>query len=247
MLALSDEDPEKVAAFLDQNGYTVRTAAGSTCGSQKYGVRGIPDSVLIGPDGKIVYRGHPGSLSTGKIKEALKGAKKPPRGGFLAVPTTVEASGKLKSAVTHALEGKLGRALAAAEKIAQDEKADPAERESAQRLIEEILDHGQMLNEQAAKLLGRLDVVTAVMVYERVADELAGTEVGDRAKDELDRIAKDERLQKELEAGEAFAKMRKSIAKLSTSKKRKKYEQFVKKHAGTKAAERARSWLRANG
>lgn len=225
----------------------MRTAAGSTCGTAEYGVKGIPDSVLIAPDGKIVYRGHPLSLSTGKVKEALKGARKPPPGGFLAVPTTVEASGKLKSAVGAALEGKLRRALSVASNIAEDEGADAAEREAAQRLVEEILDHGEMLNEQAAKFLERLDLLTAVSVYERVADELAGTEVGDRAKAELDRIAKDEHLQEELEAAEAYAKLRKSVAKLSTSKKRKKYEQFVKKHAGTKAAERAQAWLRANG
>ena len=46
-------------------------------------------------------------------------------------------------------------------------------------------------------------------------------------------------LSRELAAAEAFRKTKKSAAKLSTAKKRKKYKAFAKQWSGTKAAEKA--------
>ena len=36
-----------------------------------YGVRGIPNSLLIGKDGKIAYRGHPMRITEEMIQEQL--------------------------------------------------------------------------------------------------------------------------------------------------------------------------------
>ncbi len=38
---------------------------------QDYGVRGIPNSLLIGKDGKIAYRGHPMRITEEMIQEQL--------------------------------------------------------------------------------------------------------------------------------------------------------------------------------
>jgi hypothetical protein len=242
---MSNEEAAKVEEYVESNGYTVRTSAGGGT-SAAYGVSGIPDSVLIGPDGMIVYRGHPGSLSKGTIEAALKDAKKPSEGGFLAVATSIAAEGPLAKAVEQALEGELAKALKQAQSLAADESADAAVREDASDLADEILAHAGMLNAQAEGFVERLDVVKAVLVYETVAKELKGFEPGDAAKERLAAIEKDEKLQAELEAQEAYEKVKQQSAKLSTSKKRKKFEQFAEKYAGTKAAEKAQAWVRAN-
>src|SRR5688572_2881145 len=83
VLALSGEEPEKVSAFLGDNGYTVRTASGCSS-SGDYGVTGIPHSFLIDPSGKIVWEGYPGDLSPSTVKGALKGAKAMPATSYLA-------------------------------------------------------------------------------------------------------------------------------------------------------------------
>lgn len=39
-----------------------------------FGVGGIPDAILVDPQGKVVWRGHPMGLKDGDIEKALKGA-----------------------------------------------------------------------------------------------------------------------------------------------------------------------------
>ena len=43
-----------------------------------FGVRGIPNAVLVDPSGTVVWQGHPASLTEGIIKKALVGAIKEP-------------------------------------------------------------------------------------------------------------------------------------------------------------------------
>jgi hypothetical protein len=42
--------------------------------SRKLGVRGIPHAILIAPDGKVVWEGHPGQLTEKDIEAALVGS-----------------------------------------------------------------------------------------------------------------------------------------------------------------------------
>jgi len=37
-----------------------------------YGIRGIPNAVLVGADGKVIWRGHPLSIDESTIEDALK-------------------------------------------------------------------------------------------------------------------------------------------------------------------------------
>jgi hypothetical protein len=242
---MSNEDADKVESYIESKGYTVRTSAGGGT-SAAYGVKGIPDSVLIGPDGVIVWRGHPASLSTGTIEDALKDAKKPSDAGFMAVTTSLDPEGPLEKAIGYASEGELAKALKEARGLADDDSAEESVRADAGELADAILAHADMLNEQAAKFVERLDLVKAIQVYEAVADELDDFEAGKTAEERLKAIEKDDKLQDELEAQEAYEKLKKRVSRLSTSKKRKQFEKFADKYAGTKAAEKAQAWVRAN-
>lgn len=245
VLAISDEDPDKVAEFLDTNGYTVATGAGSNSHGP-YGGSGIPDCVLIGPDGSILWRDHPMSLSTGTIKEALKGVKKPAGSGYMSLTSSVPATGALEKPVGLAAEGKLAKALDAARALAADPKSDADTKDAANALVKDVEEYAAILNAQAQTFADRLDLVRAVEVYGSVAKELANEEAGKVAKERLDAIAKDEHLQNELKAAETFAKLKHSTEKLSTAKRRKKFEEFADDFQGTKAADRAKAWIAAN-
>lgn len=247
VLALSSEsEHDKVENFIENNGYTVRTASGSTAGSQKYGVKGIPHSVLVGSDGTILWRGSPGGLSTGKIKEALKGARKPSEGGYLSFRPTVTETKAIAGALKYINDGKLGKALASAQAVAENESSDPSDVETATQLVGQIEAHADLILSQAQQALDAYNVVVAMEVYETIEKELKGTDRAKQAADALERIEDSDKLQEELAASKAFEKVKKSAGRLSTSKKKKKYEEFAKKYAGTRAADKAMSFVRAS-
>lgn len=81
--------------------------------ARELGVSGIPAAVLVDPSGKIVWQGHPGSLSSNLIEEHIKGAIQKP---------LYEWSGKAAKIKKAFLGGDFSKALDAAEKLA---KKDP--------------------------------------------------------------------------------------------------------------------------
>lgn len=243
MLGLSSEPPEKVEPYVEELGITLPIGASSST-SGRYGVRGIPDAALIGPDGKLMWSGHPSSLSKDKVKEALKGARKPAPGGYMAFRPSMPAEGALKSAVEAALSGDLGKSYAAAQKVAAGD-ASP-DQENAQVLIRELDQHIADLRKAADNLIERLSILEGIEVLERMGASLKGHEAGDAATERVKDIKKDERLSKELEAAEAFAALKKRSDRLSTAKKRKAYEDFARKNEGTRAAARAMAFVNAN-
>lgn len=238
VLALSDEDPKLVGDYVDQmNIASVRVASGTTTIGE-YDIPGYPTTALIDTQGKVIWMGHPGSLSDGMVEDALKGAK-PFNASFLALTPSEPATGRL-SAVAKSMEtGKLGKALGAAKAFDADVKATAEEKAAATKLAGEIEAYLAVLNQQAEQFVKSRDLVKAVLVHETLAKEFAGMEVGNAAKARIDEIKKDKVLAKELAAAEAFEKVREQASKLGSSKARDKYKEFAEKNKGTRAGERA--------
>lgn len=69
---MSNEDPAKVAPWINSKGVSYATATSGN-GMSRYGVRGIPHAFLITAAGKIAWRGHPGQLNDNLISKALGG------------------------------------------------------------------------------------------------------------------------------------------------------------------------------
>ncbi|MCB9913851.1 MAG: TlpA family protein disulfide reductase [Planctomycetes bacterium] len=242
VLALSNEDSEKVAKYVQDMGVTVRAAAGFSTGGE-WGVTGYPSAALIDPEGTVVWTGHPSSLSDSTVKAALKGAKAG-SGGYLSYRVQRELVPALERAAQAAFEGDLGKAYAMAQKLAQDEKADAAAREDAQVFAGELLGFGELLRAQAESLIQRGSVVRGLEVLEAVQKEFKGTELGAALQTRLDEIAKDDHLQQELAAEEAWIKALEAVEKRGLKKSAAKFEAIVKKYPDTKAAERAAAKLR---
>lgn len=239
ILGLSAEEPGVVGAFVDDKGITARVAYGSTSGG-KYGVTGIPKTFLIAPDGKVAWHGNPSELNKGILEAALKGAK-PRTGGPLALPVAKEYSGRLSGIAQSMAQGKLAKALQSAAAITADAKATEAERADAQELATTIEGHVKSLSDAAAKAAASKDVQRAVSLYEMISKEFGAHELGTNAKTSIDGIRKDPALAHELDAAEAFAKLRESTEKLASSKRKDKYREFAEKWPGTKAGDRAKS------
>ena len=240
VIALSNEDETKVSDYVDKHGLSVRVASGSNGGGE-FGVRGIPASALIDTKGEVVWFGHPSSLSSKKVKEALKGAKKPGKGGFLSMNLTTEYGGKLKKAAGHAEQGALGKALAGVRAYLSDETS--TDRDMATELEAEITGYVSLLQSQAEGFLESREVLTAQSIYASLSDSLKGQPERAAADEGLEKIESDDKLQDEVKAAELLAKANAEIARRGKKKAAKKFESVVKKYPGTRAAERAEKFL----
>ena len=65
---ISDED---VMAFINEKNLTYPTGKDDGTLSDRFSIRGIPASVII-KDGKVVWRGHPGRISSAMIEKVLQ-------------------------------------------------------------------------------------------------------------------------------------------------------------------------------
>lgn len=243
MLAVSNESEELVSEYVEKMGLTVRTAAGFSTG-EAWGVKGYPSAVLIDAEGVVAWTGHPGSLSKGKVKEALKGAKGG-AGGYLSFTVARELDGKLKKAVKEAADGKLGKSYAAAMAVAADETGEEAVRDEAKAFAGELSDFASLLRDQAEGLITRGMVLEGLGVLEDLNGALDGMELQNEVAMRLEEIRDDEAMQTEIEAAEALEKAMEAAEKRGMKKAIKKFEAVVKKYPGTKAAARAQKKMRA--
>jgi hypothetical protein len=241
VLALSNEALKLVEPYADKHDLPFFVGAGST--SQKdYGVEGIPHSYLITPDGNVAWHGHPGGLSKGTIKKALKGARKS-KGGFLPVQLQTEEGAKPTRAEKLAADGELAKALADVEATLADPKATSDDTAKATATKEALTKHVDGLFTTAETLVKNRDIARAMSLYDTLAKEFMGSERGTRAKTRRDEIAGDTKLMTEVEAAKELDKIKASIREIGLGKSRGKLEALVKKYPGTKAADRAKALL----
>lgn len=242
VIALSSEDDATVSAFIDQNGYTVPTAAGSTAGGA-YGVSGIPRTFLIDPSGKVAWTGHPDDLSKSLLTDVTKGAKKRSM-SVLAVYVDEEPAGRLAAHAKGMANGAPGKALVALQTLIADPKTTAEEKSGAEALVTAIEGHVAELTKAADKSIASRDVMRGLGLLDAVAKEFAGP-LGQAAKKRAEEVRKDASMAKEIAGAEAFARAQEQAEKLGASKAKAKFQEVVDKHKGTRAAERASMMLRS--
>ena len=218
-------------------------AAGSTSNGD-YGVSGIPHTFLIDAQGVLVWEGHPGGLTKGEIKKALKGAKRP-KVDHLSVRVDGEVDKRVEKARALAADGELASALKEINAILADEKATDPQRTGATTLKDAIDAHGKLLASQAEALVKARDVGRAITVLESLSKEFSSSEIGAEAKKRIGEIGSDEKLKAELEAAKALERLKDQIRPLKKDKAKPKIEDFVKKYQGTRAADRAANLLKS--
>lgn len=243
VIALTDEVAETIDPYLQQNGYTNTIVGASSTAGSAYGVSGIPQSFLIGPDGNIAWQGSPSDVNKSLLKSVLKGAKKP-AGGMLGVKTDFKVDARVAKAQSLAAEGKLADALRDLVAITTASNATEAQKTDAKAISDAITRHGEMLATTADSLAKAKDVARALLVYDTLAKELALIDFGADAKKKADAIRADPKLMAELDAAKAFDKLKEQVKPLSSDKQKVKYEEFAKKNSGTKAGESAKAMAR---
>ena len=121
VVGVTGEKPEKTEPWVDKHGatypYTYLEGPDMSTFMQKLGMRGYPTAALIAPNGKVAWVGSPSQINGSLVKKHLRGASKTPV-DIAAVTKRWPASAKAVKAAY--AKGKIGKAMAAAEKLTDD-------------------------------------------------------------------------------------------------------------------------------
>jgi len=179
-------------------------------------VSGIPAAVLVNPRGKVVWKGHPSKLSKSLIEEHIKGASKNPPGLDGLTKDWPESAAPAKKLLK---KGKIGKALATAQKLAEKDQACKAAVDTLTGMATAEVDSIKELKE-AGDILGALDTA----------------KLAKKSLNGCDLVKEVEALQKEIKADKtssAVLRAQMQLAKIETKaadvRKKKEVDSIVKK------------------
>jgi len=183
----------------------------------EWGVRGIPATFLIDPDGKVAWTGHPG-----RIDQVLKDAfeKNPPK--LLDEKTLAAATAGLDTAAKKLADKDPSGALKALGTVPADAKGDA-------RISAKFTEVQKGVEAAAAEMLTGVQPLIAAKNYtaagsklREIAMSMKGTPTGDKAKQQLDELMAKPEVKSQLVAMEKNEKSKVELAaarKLQAEKK----------------------------
>jgi len=189
-----------------------------------YGVRGIPHCALIGPDGKVAYKGHPSSVNDQMLEPVL--AKCVLRFGY-------EFPDEFKKVQAQCEKRDFAGALKSLDGLTE---ANP---EFAQKVRDDIAGYAADARKNAETDAAAGDYLSAMDALAEVAKQFKGTPAGQELDDLLKEWKKDPEVKKELAAGKMMMQA-KALEKGNNFKAALGvYLGITKKYDGTKTAEAA--------
>ena len=170
IVALSDESESKVRPFIKEMKMNYIVGAGSSA-KDAFGVTGIPTAFVIGPDNKILWKGH-AAMVREAIDKALRDA--PPKSkGILAEKSADAAFSKANKLYK---DRKYAEALRAYEDISRDYKGTKVAKDAKGKL-DQIKSNSRIMDivrkEEAERVsLGWLTIARACVQYGDKADAI---------------------------------------------------------------------------
>ncbi len=232
ILAISAEPKSTLEKFVGDKKATYRVGVddGGEVGGI-YAGSGVPRSWLVDPEGKVVWKGHPGSLQESQIEEQLKKVQDTKLRDV--VPALAAAKGDVE-------KKKLGDAWAKAQKVLANEKAPEADKADAQYIADVVKKRAESALASAEQLASSRQFPKAIQKLKEIAAQFKGTEWEKAANEKRKAVEADPDAKKEIEAQAVLDKLLAQEKALKKDKEKKKfmsnYLNFVKKYEGTQAA-----------
>ena len=161
-------------------------------GYSAYGVRGIPQGYLIGADGKVVWEGHPSSLTAAMLEAELAKVR-----FFPDLPY----SKKFNSALASCQKKKWASALKAVDKIAEDKRATDDDRDHAGQVRAFIEGLASQRLTYAKEAIEARDYFAANELFKELDDKFGGMAEADEAATKLKEWRKDKDIKRAIDAG----------------------------------------------
>lgn len=223
---MTNESRNLVDGFIEKTGATHPIVIESSDSASSFGIGGFPSSYLIGPDGKIVWSGHPASLPEAKIQELLKQVRLRP-----------ELPKSLSSIEKDLEKGAYGDARKGIER--KLERLEGDEKKAAEEMIGWLDWKAKTLWDGAQASIDSGDIYDAWLALTELEECFDGTETGDRAKDTRKELEKDSAKKREIDAGEALAKTRDRARDMKPERAAAMFRALARKYDGTKVAAKA--------
>jgi len=228
IVGVSDEGDSLLEKYVKDNEIPFPIARHTSAGSE-YGIKGFPSAFIIHPNGKVVWKGHPGDKNAveKEIEKALKHVRLLP-----ALPAGLVAAAKPMG------DGDWAKAL----KVLQDAVAGGKLSQADQQVAEETL---KGLEADAASCLAEADRLEkdkdflAAQEQFQEASKYAGLDASTKATEALARYSSDAAIQKELEAGKKVVAAQALEQKKLFKNAWKGYDAVVKAYPDTATAGRA--------
>lgn len=166
--------------------------------SEAYGVNGIPAAFLIDPQGKVVWAGHPATLTQESIDKALVGAVSP------FGPLTAQLA-PVQELIDKHLPGK---ALALLQTLVKGGTLDERSQQLAAFTTTSLNGEAGRMLAHARELFEGKDVLAAAILLHEAAARYDGSERGKDAQQKLKEIAKDRDCKREVDGAALIAKAR---------------------------------------
>jgi peroxiredoxin len=224
VLGVTEEDAVDVGVWAKAAG--VKYPIG-VCDKGDYVVRGIPDSLLIDKDGKIVWRGHPAALEMPLLEKTLTGAKP------AVVVAGLEELAKLRRANDHGSIWRKAKQLLEAGGLSATAQAQATDwMQSIELFVAKSI-------AEADKAEVAKDVFGMWAALEPVALLYQGAPGAEPAKARYDALMADPKNKKEIEAGKKVAEAKEREGRFDFDGAHALYKETERLFGGTKAAKAA--------
>ena len=218
-VASESETKPKMESFISEKGIKYPIALDGKAISA-YGVSGIPDAVLVGADGKVIWTGHPSGLKETQIEASLQNVTFIP-----PLPANLAKFNALLRAK------KFGKAYLDLKKAVGEKKAPQAEAGATIAALETRM---KSLLAEGEKARGEGDFYTVGKNLNQLKAQFAGTEESRKAADILKEVEKDQKARDQLKAVETLEKLERAMESRAFGEAYKGYKSLAKKFPGTK-------------
>ncbi len=186
------------------------------------GASGYPSSFLVNPKGKIVWKGHPSSLTSAIIEEHIGGARLGGAGGGITFEAELPKS--YASIVKGLEKGKIGASLKKIEKALQNSRTSDSDKESLTSLRDEVRSFFDTAVEKAETAVNEDRPFDALAALAPLSKHYKGHELGKTAAAKMKAIKTNKSLKDEIEAGKRIAKALQLVEAGKTEKAKKALE-----------------------
>lgn len=200
-------------------------------GASGYKTRGIPHSWLVGPGGKIVWKGHPGGLNASIIEKHIEGARVGPK---------IELPPQLAKTTKYLKAGQFGKAYTDLEKQAKRAK-DPAVEQAARDAMQKISEYASVELARVAEFKKKLKFEAGLQALQRGSQSFKGMAIAKEFTKELRSWKKDKTIQAQIVGARLLAEAEDLVKRGKYEKAAKIYAVLArsKKYAGSAAQKEA--------
>jgi thiol-disulfide isomerase/thioredoxin/outer membrane protein assembly factor BamD (BamD/ComL family) len=243
MIGISlDQDKAQMMSVAKDKGFTWPQYFDGQVWQNKYatqfGVNSIPRTFLFGPDGKLLWTGHPAEIDQ-PLAQAFK--EHPPQ---LVDPAVLASANTILQQIDEKLQNKDPKgAIALFGKIPAAAKADAAFADKLQQAQTQVENAAKAMLSQVQPLIDAKQYSEAVTKLKQLTSALSGMPAGDKARQMLDQLLKNPEAkqaladqEKEARADAALETAQKLQAEKKDALAYPQFKQIVTAFPGTPAA-----------